>query len=181
MVTTRSLYTFEQFQKVFLQLAHVLAIEAVAALESGDLLIKAYHPWGTKYVQGALSEVNTGDYHIRFYANHLSFSYNPDGSYNHPDHFSVDIEEKFYSTSAHCTKIWFFSSEFKDETREVKDEYGFMTHPVDHKKTDAERNRRQKKIDAFLEKLMQDADMKIEPRFNLEEYSKTTTPSLFLG
>lgn len=174
MVTTRSLYTFEQFKKVFHQLAWALAIEAVTALESGSLLIKAYKPWGTNYVKGALSEVNTGDYHISFYENHLSFSYNPGGSYNHPDQFSVDIEEKFYSTSEHSTKISFYSPKYDDETNGKTKEgrYGYMEYPVDHKKTDAERNRRQKKIDAFLEKLMQDADMKIEPRFNLQEYSK---------
>ncbi len=176
MPTTRSLYTFEQFKQIFQQLAHVLAIEAVTALESGDLLIKAYHPWGQKYEQGALSEVNTGIYHFKFYAKHLSFSYDPDGSYTHPDHFSVDIEEKFYSTSAHSTKISFFSPEYKNEVIEVEDEYGFKEHPVDHKKTDAERNRRQKKIDKFLEKLMKDAGLKIEPRFSLEKYTNYTKP-----
>lgn len=173
MVTTRSLYTFEQFKKVFQQIAHVVAIEAVTNLETDKLLVKG-DTWGylRKPVKGYLSEVNTGEYHFRFYAEHLSFSYYPDGSYNHPDHFSVDIEEKFYSTSAHSTKISFFSPEYKNEAIEVEDKYGFKTHPVDHERTDAERSRRQKKIDAFLEKLMQDADMKIEPRFNLQEYSK---------
>lgn len=157
MPTTRSLYTFEQFKKVLQQIAHVLAIEAVTSLETDELLVKG-DTWSylRKPVKGILSEVNTGVYHIKFYTKHLSFSFRPDGSYDHPDYIYFEIEEKFYSTSAHCTKISFHTPEWSD----------------DQKRTDAERNRRQKKIDAFLKKLMKDADMKIEPRFSLEKYSK---------
>jgi len=166
MVTTRSLYNYSQFFKVFQKLAHVLAVEAVTNLEDG-LLVKGYRA-------GQLSEVQSKGFNIRFYASHLSFS---SGDYRKPDYQSFDIEEKFYSTSAHSTKISFFSPEIKENKPDIHS----WDQLVDHEKTDAERNRRQKKIDAFLEKLMQDAGMKIEPRFNLEEYSKTTTPSLFLG
>ena len=155
MPTTRSLFTIEQFSMVFQKLAHKKAIEAVTSLESGNLLVKAYS-------KGRLSEVNTGIYHFKFYAKHLSYSYNPDGTYNHPDNIDVDIEEKYYSTSRDCTKISFYSPEIH-----VKD--GWAT---DHKKTDAEKKRRQNKINDFLEKLMKDAGLKPIPRFSLEKYSK---------
>ena len=159
MPTTRSIYTFEQFSQVFQKMAHELAIEAVTSLEFGELLVKGHS-------KGRLNEVNTGLYHIKFYANHLGFNY---GQYSHPDHMDFEIEEKFYSTSAHCTKISFYSPEIRDEN--TKDEWGY-TYLTDHKKTDAEKKRRQNKIDEFLEKLMKDADLKPEPRFSLEKYSK---------
>ena len=152
MPTTRSLFTFEQFKQVFQKMAHDLAIEAVTKLASGELLIKGYRP-------RTLSEVNTGVYHIKFYANHLGFSFE---QHSHPDHMDFEIEEKFYSTSAHCTKISFYAPEFH-----VKD--GWI---VDQKKTDEEKKRRQNKIDEFLEKLMKESGLKPEPRFSLQKYSK---------
>ena len=157
MTTTRSLFTIEQFNIVFQKLAHEKAIEAVTSLESGNLLVKAYS-------KGRLSEVNTGIYHFKFYAKHLSFSYSPDGTYNHPDHIDIDVEEKYYSTSRDCTKISFFSPEIHKKDSWI----------VDHKKTDAEKKRRQKKIQEFLEKLMKEAGLKPEPRFSLRNYSKNT-------
>jgi len=162
MTTTRSLFTIEQFNIVFQKLAHEKAIEAVTSLESGDLLVKAYS-------KGRLSEVNTGIYHFKFYAKHLSYSYSPDGSYNHPDRIDIDIEEKYYSTSRDCTKISFYSPEIKNE--DIKDDFGFA-YLVDHEKTDAEKKRRQKKINEFLEKLMNEAGLKPIPRFSLKQYSK---------
>ncbi|MBA7695866.1 hypothetical protein ES703_104506 [subsurface metagenome] len=161
MPTTRSLYNYKQFSKVFQELAHVLAIEAITDLKPVRITVKTFS-------SGELSEVEIADLHFRFYFRHLSFSYSPEGSYKHPDYMHFDIEEKFYSTSAHCSKISFFSPEIKENKPDVNS----WDQKVDHKKTDAEKNRRQKKIDKFLEKLMQDADMKIEPRFNLQEYSK---------
>lgn len=161
MTTTRSLFTIEQFNIVFQKLAHEKAIEAVTALESGDLLVKAYS-------KGRLSEVNTGIYHFKFYAKHLSYSYSPDGSYNHPKRIDIDIEEKYYSTSRDCTKISFYSPEFKENKPNVDS----WDQKVDHKKTDAEKKRRQKQINTFLEKLMKEAGLKPEPRFSLQEYSK---------
>ena len=165
MPTTRSLFTFGQFKQVFQKMAHEIAIEAVTDLVTGGegLLVKGYS-------SGELSEVNAGAYHIKFYANHLGFSY---GQYSHPDHMDFEIEEKFYSTSAHCTKMSFFSPEYKKtEGPKVKDGWGYEEFPVDHKRTDAEKKRRQNKIDEFLEKLMKDADLKPEPRFSLQKYSK---------
>jgi len=160
MPTTRSLFTFEQFKQVFQKMAHEIAIEAVTDLVTGGegLLVKGYS-------SGELSEVNAGAYHIKFYANHLGFSYE---QYSHPDHMDFEIEEKFYSTSAHCTKISFYSPEYKENNPD-RDSWDQL---VDHEKTDAERKRRQKKIDEFLEKLMKETGLKPEPRFSLQKYSK---------
>jgi len=160
MPTTRSLYTFKQFRKVFQEIAHELAIEAVTKLDSGDILVKAYRP-------GTISEVNTGTINIKFFAGHLSYSDNPNGSYG-PDYLSFEIEEKFYSTSRDCTKISFYSPEIKEN----KPGIASWAQNVDHKKTDAEKKRRQKKINEFLEKLMKEAGLKPKPRFSLKQYSK---------
>lgn len=133
-------------------LAHKAAIEAVTKLETGELLVKAYSP-------GRLSEVNDGVSHFKFYAKHLSYTYRPDGTYSHPNYISFDVEEKFYLTSNHCTKISFYATEIhKDD--------GWS---VDQKKTDAEKKRRQKKIVKFIDKIMADANIKPVPRFNLKQ------------
>jgi len=158
MPTTRSLYSFKQFEKVFQKLAYEIAVLAVIDLEDG-LLINGYR-------KGELQEVLAGPYHIKFYAEHLNYS---QGKYDDSDHLDFDIEEKFYSTSAHCTKISFYSPEIKNE--DIKDDFGFA-YLVDHKKTDAEKQRRQNKIDKFLEQLMKEAGLKPEPRFSLNKYSK---------
>ena len=159
MTTTRSLFTIEQFNIVFQKLAHEKAIEAVTSLESGNLLVKGYS-------KGRLSEVNTGIYHIRFFAKHLSYSYNPTG-YG-PNNMDFEIEEKFYSTSRDCTKISFYSPEIKEDKPDIPS----WSQKVDHNKTDAEKKRRTNKINDFLEKLMKESNLKPEPRFSLKNYSK---------
>jgi len=148
---------------VFQKLAHEKAIEAVTKLESGELLIKGRRP-------GELSEVWTGTYYIRFYADHLSYSYRPEGNYYHPDAIDFDVEEKYYSTSPHCTKISFFSPEIREDNPDIPS----WELPVDYEKTDAERKKRQKKIEDFIEKLMKEAGLKPIPRFSLKKYSKKT-------
>ena len=157
MPTTRSKYTYAQFKQVFQKWAHEMAIEAVTDLVTGGegLLIKGYS-------SGQLSEVRAGDSHIKFGYRKLSFYYKDHAD---PDHMDFEIEEKFYSSSAHCTKISFYSPEYKENNPDIHS----WDQLVDHEKTDAEKQRRQKKIDEFLEQLMKDADMKIEPRFSLSE------------
>ncbi len=157
MATIRSLYNFRQFRQVFQKLAHEKAVEAVTSLKSRRLLIKSY-------TTGVLSEVRTGKHVIRFHPDHIRYIYDPSGNYNynHPDYIDIDIQEKYYSTSPHCTKISFYSPEiFDHETLEV-----------DQKKTDEERKKRQRKIEAFIEKLMKEAGLTPIPRFSLKEYSK---------
>jgi hypothetical protein len=164
--TTRSLFTFEQFSKVFQKLAHKLAIEAVT-LKPGRITIKTFE-------SRELSEVSTKDHTIRFYFSHFSFSYHPGGRDVHPDAVSFDIEEKLYTTSPHCTKISFYSPEYrKTEGPKVKGRWGFEKFPVDHEKTDAEKKRRKKRIEDFLEKLMKEAGIKPVARFSLKEYPRS--------
>ena len=158
MTTTRSLFTIEQFNRVFQKLAHEKAIEAVTSLESGDLLVKAYS-------KGRLSEVNTGIYHFKFYAKHLSYSYSPDGTYNHPDRIDIDIEEKYYSTSRDCTKISYFVYEKWDPDEEKAEAINKKRHKA-----------AKKKINEFLEKLMKEAGLKPIPRFSLKKYKNYTKP-----
>jgi hypothetical protein len=136
-------------------LAHKIAIEAVTNLKSGEILIKSYGP-------GRFSEVNDGFYSFRFYANHLSFSHRPDRK-SWENTFSFDVEEKLYLTSNHRTKISFFSPDVhKDNER---GEYGELL--VDVKKTKAEQEKRLRKIEDFIKKLMDDAGIEPVPRFNL--------------
>jgi len=137
-------------------LAHKAAIEAVTKLD-GELLVKAYS-------KGRLSEVKDEVRHFKFYAAHLSYEY-MHGMYSNPDYISFDVEQKFYLTSNHCTKISFYSPEHYIENRT----YEFGVDEVDHEKTDAEKKRRQKKILAFIEKIMADANIKPVPRFSLKQ------------
>ena len=136
-------------------LAHKIAIEAVTKLESGEILVKSHSP-------GRLTEVNDGIHQFRFYAKHLSYTYTPDGTYSHPNCMSFDVEEKLYLTSNHCTKISFFSPDIHKES-------GWI---VDQEKTNAEKKRRQKKILAFIDKIMAEANMKPVPRFSLDKYAR---------
>jgi len=165
MPTTRSVYSFKQFEQVFQAMAHEIAIEAVTNLVAGGegLLVKGYS-------SGQLREVNAGRFHIKFYANHLGFSDNPTGNYSDPKCMDFEIEEKHYSTSAHCTKISFYSPEIKENKPNIPS----WSQKVDHKRTDAEKKRRQKRIDEFIESLMKDAGLKPEPRFSLKNYSINT-------
>ena len=132
-------------------LAHKAAIEAVTKLESGDILVKAYSP-------GRLSEVKDGIHEFRFYAKHLSYAYRPDGTYSHPNYMSFDVEEKLYLTSNHCTKISFFVPEVWRENPEE-------AAAINTKR----RKHTEKKILAFIEKIMAAANIKPVPRFSLKQ------------
>jgi len=150
----RSLFSFEQFETVMQKLAHKIAIEAVTNLKSGEILVKSHSP-------GRLSEVNTGVHTIRFYANHLSFTYQPKGTWDDPDTISFDVEEKLYLNSNHSTKISFYSPEVG-----VTYDKGW-NRSIDQEKTEAEKTRREKKILEFIDKLMAEASIKPIPRFAL--------------
>jgi len=138
------------------KLAHEIAIEAVTNLKSGEVLVKAHSP-------GRLSEVSDGVHTIRFYANHLSFTYLPSGRWEDPAAFNFDIEEKLYLNSNHSTKISFYSPE-------VGVEYDKQwNRSINQKKTEAEKIRREKKILEFIDKLMAEASIKPIPRFRLSK------------
>jgi hypothetical protein len=139
--------------------AHKIAIEAVTNLKSSKILVRSNGP-------GNLSEVEDGDYAIRFYASHIGFAYMPKGKWDDPDTISFDVEEKLYLNSNHSTKISFFSPELG-----VKYDKEFH-RSIDEKETAAEMKRREKKVLEFIEKLMVDANIKPIPRFSLDEQSK---------
>ncbi len=134
------------------ELAHKKAIEAVTKLESGDLLVKARNP-------GRFSEVNTGTYHFKFYAKHLSFSHHPNGKWSDPNSISFDVEKKFYMASNHSTKISFYSPEIRKPDSWI----------VDIEKTKSAKVKLQRKIKTFLKHLMKEADIKPVPRFTLKK------------
>lgn len=101
MPTTRSHFSFEQFEQVFQKMAHQIALDAVTTLKRGRvrIIIRA---------NGAFSEVNTDQYWLKFYAQHASYEKK---SKKHADHFGFDVERKIYLTSNHSTKISFYSPE----------------------------------------------------------------------
>lgn len=135
-------------------LAHKIAIEAVTKLESGEILVKSHSP-------GRLSEVKDGIHQFRFYAQHLSYTYRPDGTYSHPGYIFFDVEEKLYLTSNHCTKISFFVPE---AWRENEEEAAAINNE--------RRKNTKKKILAFIEKIMAEANIKPVPRFSLTKYAR---------
>lgn len=135
MPTFRSKYSLEQFEEVLQKLAHEIAIDAVTNLKQGDIRINIHGP--------RFSVVSTGKYNIRFYAKHIGYYEEPSRDYK--DWWGFDVEEKFYLTSNHCTKISFYASEGKE--KETKD-----------------------KITKFIDKLMGEAGIKPVPRFSLTNH-----------
>jgi len=109
MPTTRSLFSFEQFEQVLQKLAHTIAIEAVTNLR-GDIRIVVH--------SGQLSQVETDKHSIYFYANHASYHERPSNKYE--DWWGFDVEEKLYTTSAHSTKISFNAYQGKEKETEEK-------------------------------------------------------------
>jgi len=157
MPTLRSRFSFKQFEEALQKLAHKAAIEAVTNLERG-IIIKTFHD----RVPSQLSEVSTSKETFRFYLRHASYNIKGDSM---KDFDGFDVEEKLYLTSNHCTKISFYSPKYYIENRT----YELGVDEVDHKKMDAEKKRRQKKIEAFIENFM--SGVKLVPRFSLKEHS----------
>ena len=132
MPTIKSYFNFQQFQKVLQKLAHEIALDAVKSLNQGDVRIVIH---GSR-----LDTVETDKAKIRFYAKHASYSEEPTGNYK--DWWGFDVEERFYLTSDHCTKISFYAPEGKQ--KEVAE-----------------------KITGFIDQIMADASIKPIPRFTL--------------
>ena len=134
MPTLRSLFNFEQFNEVLQRRAHAIALDAVRNLNQGDVRIVIHGP--------RLSEVGTGKVNVRFYANHVSYFEEPTRDYK--SWWGFDVEDKFYLTSNHCTKISFSATEGKEEETKTK-------------------------ILAFIDKIMTEASIKPVPRFSLKK------------
>lgn len=151
--TLRSYYNFRQFEQVFQKLAHEIAMDAVKNMDKGRVRITL----NGKRVSEV--SINSGGRVINFYAKHLTYSHQPNGS--HAKWWGFDVEEKLYTTSDHSTKISFFSPEVG-----VRYDADYEKS-IDTKKTEAEKVRREKKILKFIEKLMADANIEPVPRFEL--------------
>jgi len=132
MPTIRSRFNFEQFKEVLQKLAHEIALDAVKNLNRGDVRIVIHGP--------RLSRVETSRVNIRFYAKHIGYWEQPTRTYK--DWWGFDVEQKFYLTSNHCTKISFYASEGKEKEAAEK-------------------------ITEFVDKLMAEASIKPIPRFTL--------------
>lgn len=109
MPTTRSQFSFEQFEKVFQKMAHKIALDAVTTLKHGRVRIIIRE-------NGTFSEVDTDQHWFKFYANHASYQKK---SRNYAEHFGFDVEKKLYLTSNHSTKISFYSPE-EEKTGQMK-------------------------------------------------------------
>jgi len=93
---------------------------------------------------GSFSEVETGQHRFRFYLSHASYEKK---STKYEERFGFDIEEKMYLTSNHCSKISFWAPDDKMEERK-------------------------KEILAFIDNLMAEAGVSIEPRFQLAQMTQ---------
>lgn len=90
-----------------------------------------------------LREVFTDQYEIKFYASHVSFS----KKLSQGEWLVFDAEEKLYLTSNHCSKIGFWAPDEKKEEQK-------------------------KKILAFIDNLMAEAGVSIEPHFQLAQMTE---------
>jgi hypothetical protein len=108
--TIRSEFAFHQFRKALQDYAYKLACDAISDPDvHGRILIKTF---GTR-----MEEVDTDEFHIRFYAKHAYFGRHV----KHGDSWSFDVEEKEYTDSNHSSKIHFdcYPAEKQAKTRET--------------------------------------------------------------
>jgi len=100
--TTRSLFSFEQFEAVLQKIAHDIAIKAVTN-PKGNMRI-------TTKSNGKFDTVETNEFTIRFYTKHISYN---EGSWWKGIKWGFDVEDKIYLTSNHRTKISYYVPEGK--------------------------------------------------------------------
>lgn len=158
--TTRSHFSFAQFCHVFQQMAHKVAMEAVEKRDQGRTRIIIDS-------SGEFADVETEQWHFKFYAKHLSVM---KGSWNRGPAFSVDIEDKNYTTSNHSTRLAFYVQDVQAGGWE-KDDYGILHAVIDKEKTKQAANEKERKVMAFIDKVMADAGIKPVPRFSLAAHA----------
>jgi hypothetical protein len=156
MVTVRSLYSFDQFEKVMQKFAHEVAIDAVTNLNQGRGRIQTTS-------SNEFERVETEQYTFSFYASRIGFL-KVTKTEKGTDYFGFDIEEKEYSNSNHRTKI---SYTVHVEGQYVKDR-GWV-ESENRKEKDRVRG---EEINALIEKLMQENGIIPVARFNLEQMKK---------
>lgn len=153
MVTVRSLYSFEQFEKVLQKFAHEVAIDAVTNLNQGRMRI-------TTRSSNEFEHVETEQYTFSFYAIHVGYL-KMTKTKKDTEYFGFDVEEKEYSNSNHRTKI---SYEIHTEGH-YSEESGWVEDPDKKKK----QRIRGEEINAFIEKLMRENEIVPVARFNLNQ------------
>ena len=110
MPTIRSEYSFKQFETALQNYAYQLACDAISDPKvHGRIVIKTF--------ETRMEEVDTDEFHIRFYAKHAYFGRHV----KHGDSWSFDVEEKEYTDSNHSSKIHFdcYPAEKQAKTRET--------------------------------------------------------------
>jgi len=114
-----------------------------------------------------MSEIETKDFSIKFYAKHASFARNtqkksdwaPD-QYYYTAIWGFDVEDKEYTTSNHRSKVSYYGS---DMTKTKPGTY--ETEPNEKRLAEIKQA-----VFDFINKLM--ADVKIEARFSLQDKAK---------
>jgi len=110
-----------------------------------------------------MSEIETKEFTIKFYAKHASFQRNErkkanweGGGYYYSPVWGFDVEDKEYTTSNHRSKISYYGSDM------TKPKPGTYEYETDEKRA---AEIKQAVLD-FIDKLM--AGVQIEPRFTLK-------------
>lgn len=151
--TLRSKYSFRQFAAVLRATAYMAAIEG---LQKGErITIRA-------------SDNSIEELHSPFLS--LQNSY---GTTMHvwvtlgDELLHFEIEEKFYQNTNHRTRIRYYPSVVYDQTKEKIETWWGTEHPVDQAATREQEKMEAKKIECFIEKLMEVHEVRPIPRFSL--------------
>lgn len=158
--TLRSEFSFAQFRERLQNYAYKLACDVISDPEK-------YGRIRIIMTGKRISEIETKEFTIKFYAKHASVQRNEErkasweggGTYYGPV-WGFDIENKEYTTSNHRSKLSYFGS---DMTKFKPDSYESVT---DEKRV-AEIKQA---VFEFINKLM--AGVKVEPRFSLQNRVK---------
>ena len=161
MVTVRSLYSFDQFEKVMQKFAHEVAIDAVTNLNQGRMRIQTRS-------NDEFERVETEQYLFSFYASHMGFLKTTKTKTTTntkitlgTEYFGFDIEEKEYQNSNHRTKISY--------DVHVEGQYVEGRGYVESANRKEKERVRGEEITAFIEKLMQENGLTPIARFNFRQ------------
>ncbi|MBA7493015.1 hypothetical protein ES702_03570 [subsurface metagenome] len=125
-----------------------MILQKLAHKVAVEAVTKLNKGWVNITINGSkFTLVETDNYTFKFYAGHMSYNVHPSG--NHRRYWGFDAEEKGYLTSNHRTKISIWSYQDKED--------------IEHAK---------KQIMAFIDKLMAESELKIIPRFALQDASE---------
>ena len=158
MVTVRSLYSFDQFEKVMQKFAHEVAIDAVTNLDQGRTRIQTRS-------NDEFERVETEQYTFTFYASHMGFLKTTKTGSHAYEYFGFDAEEKEYTNSNHSTKVSY--------TVHVEGEYIEGRGYVESANRKEKERVRGEEINLFIEKLMQENKITPVARFNFKQMKRT--------